>query len=174
MSYNIHCDLCPYFNQLHLEGNIFSTNRNSPPIILENNSSSMLLVFQSPGIKEWEEGIAIFPERKKGGSAGRRIELSWIRKQKQRSEYDIINVVQCFPGRVGIRDNFPSISAICSCKNRLKDVLENSNYVKIIAFGTLAIDVTKSILREINKNVPLVESVHPNGGITNEELDRLW
>lgn len=174
MSYNRFCTLCPYSNQQHLKGGNYLTNRNNPPILLENNSSSTLLVFQAPGIKEWEEGIAVYPEIKKGGSAGRRIELSWERKHKQRRDFDIINVVQCFPGRVGIRDNFPSINAICNCKNRFRKVLENSNYKKIIAFGTIAIDVSKSILKEINKEVTLVEAIHPNGGITNEALDRLW
>jgi hypothetical protein len=42
---------------------------------LENNNSDTLLVFQATGIKEWGIGQA--------SAAGRRIELSWERKQKK-------------------------------------------------------------------------------------------
>lgn len=173
MSYDSNCNNCPYKNQKHLS-NKNITNRKSPPIGLENNNSNTLLVFQSPGIEEWEKGQAIQPSRKKGGTAGRRIELSWERKQKNRYDFNIINAVQCFPGNDGNRDLEPNIMSICSCSNRLEHILNEKKYNKIILFGAIAQNVVDNLLNKLGLKVDVVKSKHPTGGLSNEYLDGLW
>ena len=82
MAYDSNCERCPYYNQENLSVNQ-RTTRNSPPVEFENNNSGTLLVFQAPGDVEWRVGRAIQPTVKIGGTAGRRIELSWKRVGKK-------------------------------------------------------------------------------------------
>lgn len=173
MTYNIHCSNCPYKNQSHLVQD-YITDRMSPPIILEDNNSDILLVLQAPGVEEWSDGLPIRPTKKRGGSAGQRLELSWQRKNRKRQDFDIINVVQCFPGNDGDRDLKPNIMATCSCSNRLLDVLMTKAYKKIIVFGVVAKDVVTTLKQRLNYNPLIVESKHPSGGVKNVELDDLW
>ena len=144
--------------------------RHSPPIELEKNESDILLIFQAPGIEEWKVGKAIQPTKKPGGTAGRRIELSWKRKGKVRADFDIINTVQCFPGNNGGRDLSPNILSICSCQNRLREVIKNNKYDKIITFGKIA----KNIIENLNTPSTIINSKHPTGGLKNSDLDKLW
>ena len=173
MGYDNYCENCPYKNQIHLEEN-YRTIRDSPPIELENNKSDILLVFQSPGIEEWKTGEAIEPTIKKGGTAGRRIKLSWDRKNKKRTDFDIINTVQCFPGNDKKRDFKPNIMSICSCSKRLENVLSNSKYNKVILFGEIAENVVENLINKLNLKIKIVKSKHPTGGLANKNLDNLW
>jgi hypothetical protein len=105
INYDKDCQICPYFNQTHLNI-LYKTIRTSPPVGLEDNGSDTLLVFQSPGVNEWHVNGG-HPLKATPRSAGKRIELSWERVRKQRNtsqtpirtNYDIINVVQCFQGK---------------------------------------------------------------------------
>jgi len=173
MPYDSKCISCPYNQQQHLPVNQ-RTLRNSPPIDLENNNSKTLLVFQAPGKDEWEVGKAIQLTIKVGGSAGRRINMSWERCQKQRTDFDIINSVQCFPGNEGKRDLEPDVMAICSCSQRLENVLESNEYSKIIVFGGIANQVITSICKKLNAKSKIIDAPHPNGGVSKETLDNLW
>ena len=123
---------------------------------MENNNSDTLLVFQSPGIEEWGKGQAIQPSRKKGGTAGRRIELSWERKQKNRYDFNIINAVQCFPGNDGDRDLEPNIISIYSCLNRLEHIQKEKNYKRIILFGQIAQNVGDNLLYKLGIKVDVI------------------
>jgi uracil-DNA glycosylase len=174
MSYDEHCKNCPYNNQIHLNnGN--KTDRKSPPIELENNKSDILLVFQAPGIEEWVVGKAIKSNIKQGGTVGRRIELSWRRKGKKRNNFDIINTVQCFPGRKEDRDLKPDNMSIFYCSNRLENILKtNKQYNKIILFGEIAQSVGDNLIKKLKLEVDVVKSKHPAGGLSNENLDNLW
>lgn len=145
------------------------------PIGLEDNGSNVLLVFQAPGDVEWVKGLAIQPTQKVGGSAGRRIELSWGRTNQKRTNFDIINTVQCFPGNNNNRDLEPNVMAICSCSKRLNSILIKKQYNKIITFGEIANEVVLVILQNITNNKPIIiKSKHPNGGVSQQELDKLW
>ena len=171
MSYDAHCNGCPYHKQQHLSSTQ-TTSRISPPIELEENNSNTLLVFQAPGDDEWRIGKAIQPTIKQGGSAGRRVASSWARCNKKRSDFDIINTVQCYPGNQGERDISPNIIAICSCSKRLENTLQTKSYNKIIAFGDVAYQVISSIYKQ--NSVEIICGKHPNGGVLNNDLDALW
>ena len=123
---------------------------------MENNNSDTLLVFQAPGIKEWEMGQAIQPIQKQGGTAGRRIELSGGRKQKIRNDFNIINAVQCFPGNNGDRDLEPNIISIYSCLNRLEHIQKEKNYKRIILFGQIAQNVGDNLLYKLEIKVDVI------------------
>ena len=173
MSYDSYCKNCPYQDQKHLnvQG---KTDRKSPPIELEKNNSDILLVFQAPGIHEWEKGKAIQSVKQQGGTAGKRIELSWERMQKHRDDFDIINTVQCFPGKNGDRDLKPSRISICACSGRLENILKNNQYKKIITFGAIAQNAIASLVTKLELNITISESKHPAGGLKNKDLDVLW
>ena len=174
MSYDSHCDNCPYKNQIHLNTDK-KIDRKSPPIELENNDSNTLLVFQAPGTEEWKVGKAIQPIIKPGGTAGRRIELSWKSVGKSREDFDIVNAVQCFPGNNGDRDLKPNSMSICSCSNRLKDILNGSSYTKIILFGEIAQNVVDNLINTLSLDeVDVQRSKHPTGGLSKKDLDDLW
>lgn len=171
--YASECTTCPYSQQAHLIQEQ-KTNRQSPPIMLENNESNVLLVFQAPGDKEWDVGIAIQPTIKVGGSAGARIKYSWERTNKQRTDFNVINTVQCFPGNNGKRDLIPNSMAICSCSKRLTSILRAKEYQKIITFGRVAKEVIENLVKTLTYTPILVNAPHPNGGVKNIDLDILW
>ena len=173
MEYDDNCQNCPYYLQNHLVGGS-RTIRNSPAITLENNISTTLLVFQAPGDNEWHAGKAIQPTKKQGGTAGVRIKNSWERKSKSRTDFDIINAVQCFPGNDGDRDLTPKLMAICSCSKRLQIVLESKRYKEIIVFGSIAEEMVEESIKKLNYSAEIVKAPHPNGGIKNSTLDALW
>lgn len=173
MAYDLHCLACPYFQQRHLQSTL-QTNRNSPPIELESHGSSTLLVFQAPGDMEWVEGKPIQPTKKRGGTAGVRIQNSWQRKGKARDDFDIINAVQCFPGNDGDRDFEPMSDAKSCCAKRLNGILKQGIYRKIIVFGDVAFETVNSLIGESSTNSQLIQAAHPNGGVSNSTLDSLW
>ena len=115
---------------------------------MENNNSDTLLVFQATGIKEWGIGQA--------SAAGRRIELSWERKQKIRNDFNIINVVQCLPGNNGDRDLEPNIISIYSCLNRLEHIQKEKNYKRIILFGQIAQNVGDNLIYKLGIKVDVI------------------
>lgn len=173
-SYDKICETCPYIHRKHLKGSIYDNNLYKP-LKLELNGSKILLVFQAPGEEEWKNGEAISSMKKQGGTAGKRIENSWGRRYKERTDYDITNVVQCFPGKSStVRDGEPNVMAICACKERLKKAIEMEKYDKIITFGSIAKDVVDGILNGNFTNITVVNSKHPTGGISNADLDKLW
>jgi uracil-DNA glycosylase len=170
----INCPRCPYFEQRHIGDLAQRTVRTEPPIPLEEHGSTTLLVFQAPGIEEWAAGAAIQPTIKSGGTAGRRIFLSWERARKTRHNFDIVNAVQCYPGTDGARDAKPNVLAVCSCAGRLEHVLTRKTYTKVIAFGVVAGEVLEQLRVQVNGGWELQKSEHPTGGATNEQLDSLW
>jgi len=174
VSYDINCLNCPYNHQKHLIDGSFQSSRSNPPVVLENNGSDVLLVFLAPGNKEWEVGKAIQPTKKTGGSAGVRVENSWKRKGKSRTDFNIINTVQCFPGNNGDRDLEPNTKAISSCSNRLEVIIKSSEYCKILAFGEVAQQIIFKLLGSKDYEKRVIAMRHPNGGVKNKDLDGLW
>ena len=168
------CHLCPYFGQQQIAGTAAVVVRDSPPVLSESNGSRILLVFQAPGIDEWKIGKPLQPTRKPGGSAGRRIELSWSRTGFNRSNFDITNAVLCYPGHKKNRDNKPSEKAIACCIKNLEKTILNENYSRVIAFGEIAIKSSEFILQSVKNIKRLVRFRHPCGGCDNESLDALW
>ncbi|ADN78383.1 uracil-DNA glycosylase superfamily protein [Geobacter sulfurreducens] len=173
MGYDSNCNGCPYNQQRHLIATQ-RTTRTSPPVELEDHNSSTLLVFQSPGDAEWEAGKPLQPTIKVGGSAGRRIEMSWERRNRKRAEFDIINAVQCFPGNEGGRDVAPDAMAICSCSKRFENILNTKTYEKIIVFGDISKQVITALSYKLKLSARIIPAKHPNGGVSKTELDNLW
>jgi uracil-DNA glycosylase len=170
---NENCLGCPYFKQSHLLGSKFITNRSFPPVCSEINGSDTLLVFQSPGIKEWDTGLPLQATKKQGGTAGSRIELSWSRTGVHREQFDITNAVLCYAGHNG-RDKPPESNAERCCMHNLRATIDGGNYSRIISFGNIANRLTAEVLG--GKFVPKQHIVvkHPCGGLKNKDLDSLW
>lgn len=166
------CRRCIYFGQKHLEKKS-KVSRQFVPIKIEKNNSSTLIIFQAPGIKEWHVGKAIQSSRKRGGSAGSRIEASWNRCGKSRKDFDIVEAVRCYPGeRKNGRDKKPRKKSRECCSKILAREINSGNYLRIIAFGVIAQEMLKYI--KINSTCQVINATHPNGGITNSQLDNLW
>jgi len=174
--YDEHCQNCPYYNQAHLINTSYQTTRTLAPVGLEDNSSDTLLVFQSPGVEEWRVGkpLQITPR-----SAGKRIDLSWgrVRKHRQsqnpiRTDFNIINAVQCFQGKVSSgRDAKPKAMAVRCCSNRLLTILQQTNYTKVIAFG----DIAQQILPRLQSRLNPINHPHPTSTKSrNVTLNALW
>ena len=172
MGYDSHCRQCPYMDQRHLDPSE-RTSRDDPPVEAEINGSDVLIVALAPGVEEWRCGHPLMPIKKRGGTAGRRIELSWNRKCKVRSQYNIVEAVQCYPGLGDDgRDKTPSPDAVVACRGRLRATLLQGNYRKAIALGDVAFESLSAESADLQ--VEPVKGGHPTGGTTNTELDALW
>lgn len=166
------CSGCPYRYVPHLIGTQYNFRHN--PLSKENNGSQTLIVLQSPGVEEWRNGAPLQPTVIKGGSAGRRISLSWDRVHHTRTDYDITNAVQCFQGNIGNRDLPIDPHAVSKCLEWLKDDIVNGNYTRIIAFGDIAFESCSTILSSYLNSIILDEGLHPNGGLRRTILDAKW
>lgn len=172
---NKKCFNCPYHNKKHLKSTNYSNGNG--PLSLENNNSNILLVFQSPGVLEWQVGKPLQSKNNKPQSAASRINNSWKRCGKKRSNYDITNAIQCYPGKYkGGRDKKPRKDSIESCLERLKNDIKNGQYRRIIAFGNIAKNQVNNALVGLNLmgKIKTDFSKHPSGGVSNKDLDNLW
>lgn len=167
------CGYCPYKQQRHLTDEQ-KTNRLEPPIGLESNNSKTLLVFQSPGVEEWECGKAIQNITKPGGTAGARIYQSWERTGFVRNDFDIVNLIRCFSGSTSSRDNKPDLLAICSCVDKLIADLNTHQYERVISFGDEANQIISALKKSGRFKFIVRNSKHPNGGASQDSLDALW
>jgi len=171
---NENCSACPYFKQSHLIGSDFITSREFPPVASEINGSNTLLVFQSPGVREWDIGLPLQATKKRGGSAGRRVELSWLRTGFRRKQFDITNAILCYSGFHCGRDNHPAQDAERCCINNLRAVISGGSYSRIISFGDVANRLTAEVLESAFATADWVAVKHPCGGLKNKDLDSLW
>ena len=172
MPYDLACLNCPYRDQRHFPDHQ-KTQRDDPPVALESNRSSTLIVAIAPGVEEWQCGRPLLPTKKRGGTAGARIKQSWDRAGKTREEFDIIEAVQCYPGRGDAdRDEDPDKSAVVACSRRLRTCLVEGQYTRAIALGQPAYDSLQ--LATEGLSLPIVKGPHPNGGTRRPCLDRLW
>jgi uracil-DNA glycosylase len=123
---------------------------------------------------EWDAGKPIQPTQKRGGTAGVRIQNSWHRKGKTREDFDIINAVQCFPGKGDKRDFQPNSDAKSCCAKRLKGILEHGAYREIVVFGDVAFETVNSLISGSSVNPLVIRAAHPNRGVSKSTLDSLW
>lgn len=169
------CRDCPYCQQQHLPAD-WKVDRRTPPLSPERNGSTVLLVLQAPGEEEWRAGMPLQPVVKQGGTTGRRVLASWERTGKHRSDFDITNIVQCFPGkkRVG-GDRPPSQEAVYCCSRWLRELLRHSEYTKIISLGNIASDAVARVLAELD-GVNVIHKVapYPGRGVTTVDIDEVW
>ena len=172
MGYDENCCCCPYLNQKHLNQKE-RTCRPDPPVEVEDNGGDVLIVALAPGVEEWRSGKPLMPIKKKGGTAGRRVQKSWERSGKKREDFNIIEAVQCYPGegKKG-RDKEPVNEAVKACAERLRATLKQRKYRKAIALGEVAY---KSLQRaSANLTLNIAKGPHPTGGASKAELDALW
>lgn len=170
------CDGCPYRNRNHLE-NKYKKMRNLPTDS-EINNSDTLIVLQSPGEVEWENGLPL-QNFESGRSAASRIKKSWKREQKNRKNFDITNSVLCYQGKnkSGTADRSISKKALKRCKTRLKNLITKRKYKKVIVFGTPAKSIINEIKKEVNIPFEVKQSKHPcarKGKPKDTDLDLLW
>lgn len=161
------CKNCPYNNG--------GTNL---PIGLEYTPGNKeLLVFQAPGIDEWNgntcsdnripiDSVSIY-------SAANRMRKSFERKNVSRSQYDIVESVQCYPGKYkNGRDKKPSVLAQHICKQYLEKTITNRNYTEIVCFGEVAYNMVDSIIKSNNINgIYYHKELHPSSKVSNSKLD---
>lgn len=177
MPYDTYCDGCPYNNQDHLKGTQFYDPALSP-VLLEANDSAVLLILQAPGTEEWINGRPVVPTVTQGGTGGARLAASWKRKSVERTEFDIVNAVQCFPGKDSKGDRKPNVLAICACNKRLQEIALSKSYTKVIALGDVAYQAACCVVNALPVETQLIRGPHPNSRIkgvsTNDALDSLW
>ena len=172
MGYDKHCRKCPYYQQKHLHPGE-RANRPNPPVEVEDNGSNVLIVALAPGENEWQCGLPLINLRKKGGTAGSRVQQSWNRRHKRRTDFDIIEAVQCYPGKgYDGRDKRPEQDALDACAGRLQARLEQVKYSKAVALGKDAYSSLKQA--SAGMKLKIIKGRHPNGGVSGVALDALW
>jgi uracil-DNA glycosylase family 4 len=166
-SFQLSCVPCPYHPQNgHSQP---SAREQVVPLSVETNSSEYLLVFQAPGIDEWDEGKPLCSNNRK--SAAARVHAALGRVGKSRSHVSIANATQCYPGRGNTgRDKAPSEAARTQCLHWLDQDLRAHSNARIVVFGAIA---KKSVLELGYKadDPRFVFLRHPSGGLRNTDLD---
>ena len=164
------CSLCP-FNPQNNVANLHSKNmsyiwktKNNGPLMLENNNSDILLVFEAPGIDEWSKRQPIISKR--GFSAARKFDDALKTAGKARVNYDITEAVLCFPGKstAGVNQKIQEEveTAATYCQQYLQQDILNNNYRKIICFGEIAYSSVLKIYPSICADKPYYSSLYPN------------
>lgn len=131
------CADCRYIHGRHLPE--VTKALRSHPLSLEDNGSRTLLIFQAPGVEEWKSGRPI--SSGSANSAGGKLKKAFHLRRKQRTDYNISNVVQCFPGKQapgGIkqpRDKSPPKSVRRACSKWLLEDISKGNYTRVVVFG---------------------------------------
>jgi uracil-DNA glycosylase family 4 len=106
---------------------------------MEDNGSSILLIFQAPGIEEWKSGRPISSENPK--SAGEKLKKAFQLLGRERADYNVSNAVQCFPGKLASsgtkarRDKSPPKAARNACLKWLREDISSGNYGRVVVFG---------------------------------------
>ena len=162
--YHSHCIDCPFEHAAHLDDQwrICST-----PLRMEDNDASVLLIFQAPGEIEWGKGRPVISQKR--GSAGVRLERAFKNAGRVRTDYNITNTVQCFPGkRANGRDAAPSTAVRQHCANWLRQDIEARTYKSIVVFGRCAEKSVRALGYSGDPRFRFVK--HPAGGISNEDL----
>ena len=140
-SYSAHCIGCPYIYGRHLSEEMKILIR-CQPLSLEDNNSKVLLLFQAPGVEEWKSGKPISSTSAK--SAGEKLRAAFHSIGKARVDYNISNVVQCFPGKRepkendNPRDKSPPKAACNACSKLLQEDISKGGYKRVIVFGNYA------------------------------------
>ncbi len=162
------CNNCPY----NKGGQLM-------PIGLESYVGNIkLLVFQAPGEDEWN-GNTLNNQRVPIGStrphsAGSRMRSSFKRKNVNRTNFDITEAVQCYPGKKsgGTRDCHPSASSQKHCIQYLEKTIIEGKYKEIVCFGKIAYKMVDEIMTKNQlTGISVRLSKHPASRVSNLKLD---
>lgn len=141
------CTGCPYIHGRHLTDDEKALQGH--PLSLENNGSTILLIFQAPGIEEWKSGKPISSDNPK--SAGSKLKKAFQLLGRERGDYNVSNVVQCFPGKLASsgtnapRDKSPPKAVRNACLKWLREDISNGSYTQVVVFGRHAEDAVKGL-----------------------------
>jgi len=141
------CADCRYIHGRHLPD--VAKALRSHPLSLEDNGSRTLLIFQAPGIEEWKSGKPISSDSAQ--SAGGKLRKAFHLLGKQRTDYNVSNVVQCFPGKQAPkgnkepRDKSPPKSVRIACSKWLREDISKGNYTRVVVFGRHAEKAVKEL-----------------------------
>jgi uracil-DNA glycosylase family 4 len=141
---------------------------------MEENHAQVLLIFQAPGVEEWEKGKPVVST--KIGSVGVRLEAAFHRANRTRQNYNITNTVQCFPGKKiqdGVskpRDLAPPAAVRGYCAEWLRLDIEARKYNRIVVFGAHARKAVQMLGFATDSRFHFLR--HPAGGLKNIDLDR--
>lgn len=145
----------------------------SKPLSMEDNAASVLLIFQAPGENEWASGRPIFSTQPH--SAGARLLDAFKRAETTRSDYNITNTAQCFPGKLlpangkRPRDKKPPAKAIKHCSQWLLRDIQARPYDRVVVFGSPAKAAVKSLGYATDPRFQFIK--HPSGGLSKLALD---
>lgn len=182
-NYNF-CGNCPYINQLHLPAK-YHSQIGSPLSIDYGNNATELLIFQAPGIDEWQgstiSGRRIPIDSNNSHSAAQRMRNSMQRKGTSRCNYDITEVVQCYPGKnkKGNRDKVPCLDSRLHClQYLLVESLLLKRYDRIVAFGRIAYEMAVLAVNCASQlgfyQPDPTYARHPSSGVSNATLDNSY
>lgn len=87
--HNVFCEKCPY--------KLFNGEYNKPVQMQTGNDAKILIVAQAPGVNEWLSKIPLISDDLHSG--GDRLNKSLLRTCNTREIFDVVNVVQCIPGK---------------------------------------------------------------------------
>ena len=167
------CDLgCPF--NINNKGSFTNSRRGevNMPLPLEDNNSNVLLVFEAPGYYEWHNRCPIYD------SSGSRMANAFESCGKIRTNYDIAEVVCCFPGTKNKLQHSEVLLASTFCRRYLLNYVEKKKYHKIVCWGYIAhnniIDIVKSIqIRDPYYCPNIMFAKHPTArGNTQEDVNK--
>ncbi len=170
LHYGEHCKTCPYRDAVHLDEG--DRQLRQTPLSMEDNGSDVLLIFQAPGRKEWEEGRPTCSTDPR--SAGGRLIKAFKDLGSTRGKYNITNIVQCFPGKEIAakagkpRDKKPDTSARNCCTNWLSLDIGAREYRQIVVFGREAEKAVGAL--GFAKDSRFKFCKHPTGGLKKSDL----
>lgn len=166
------CQACPYC--IGKPAAVPPSSRAHYPLDFEDNGSDVLLVIQSPGVDEWEKCTPLCSTNP--SSAGYRFVKALERTKKRREDFDITNVVQCYPGKPPAqpnnnkpRDNKVDQNAVACCTHWLDKLVSRKRYQKIVAFGIPACKAVSAYAHM--SEIEIICIKHFNAGLSNDDLD---
>lgn len=107
------------------------TGRQHVPLRAEVNGSKTLLLLQTPGIDEWDDGRPLSSGKK--GAACLRFKAALKDAGRRREEFDIAEAVNCYPGQdEKQRDRRPPTGAIKACSRWLQPLARESHQGKTV------------------------------------------
>lgn len=130
------CRNCPY----HPDNGLVPSPRSDRvrvPLSAEINGSLTLLLLQSPGINEWDDGRPL--SSAENASARWRFEAALGKAGRRREDFDIAEAVNCYPGQDDDGDDRkPSVGAIEACSRWLAELIRERRYTTVVLFGRVA------------------------------------
>jgi len=141
---------------------------------MEDHGASVLLIFQAPGVDEWTSGKPVSSVNSR--SAASRLASAFGLAGKIRTDFNITNTVQCFPGKKDSygdrkpRDKAPPAKVRQHCSEWLRQDIETFQYKRVIVFGAHAHKAVRALGYQNDPRFCFVR--HPTGGLSTEDISQ--